>query len=145
MPTSLQAIANKARKSRKHRFQNLYHLLNRVNLKTCFFELKENAAPGVDNIYWQTYEANLEENLRNLNARLRDGSYRAQPIRRKYIPKSNGKLRPLGIPLRIVESARLLWDNSAKKLPGLFYRSRPKRLYWAADWIKADNSSVIFL
>lgn len=98
MPTSLQAIANKARKSRKHRFQNLYHLLNRVNLKTCFFELKKNAAPGVDNIDWQTYEANLEENLRNLNARLRDGSYRARPIRRKYIPKSNGKLRPLGIP-----------------------------------------------
>jgi group II intron reverse transcriptase/maturase len=98
MPTSLQAIANKARKSRKHRFQNLYHLLNRVNLKTCFYELKKNAAPGVDNIDWQTYEANLEENLRNLNARLRSGSYRARPIRRKYIPKSNGKLRPLGIP-----------------------------------------------
>ena len=77
MPTSLQAIANKARKSRKHRFQNLYHLLNRVNLKTCFYELKKRAATGVDNVTWQTYEANLDENLRNLNGRLRTGSYHA--------------------------------------------------------------------
>jgi len=97
MPTSLQAIANKARKSRKHRFQNLYHLLNRVNLKTCFNELKKDAAPGVDKVDWQTYETNLDENLRNLNARLRTGSYHARPIRRKYIPKGNGKQRPLGI------------------------------------------------
>lgn len=98
MPTSLQAIANKARNSRKHRFQNLYHLLNRINLKTCFYELKKKAAPGIDDIDWQTYEANLEENLHNLNSRLKSGSYRARPIRRKYIPKGNGKLRPLGIP-----------------------------------------------
>ncbi|MEW6709546.1 MAG: group II intron reverse transcriptase/maturase [Candidatus Riflebacteria bacterium] len=97
MPTSLLAIANKARTSRKHRFQNLYHLLNRVNLRTCFYELKKNAAPGVDKVDWDTYETNLEENLRNLNASLRTGSYHARPIRRKYIPKGNGKQRPLGI------------------------------------------------
>jgi retron-type reverse transcriptase len=97
MPTSLLAIANKARESRKHRFQNLYHLLNRVNLRTCFYELKKNAAPGVDKVDWETYETNLEENLRNLNASLRAGSYHARPIRRKYIPKGNGKQRPLGI------------------------------------------------
>jgi len=97
MPTSLQAIANKARKSRKHRFQNLYHHLNTVNLRTCFYELKKNAAPGVDKVDWQTYETNLEENLQNLNASLRTGSYHARPIRRKYIPKGNGKQRPLGI------------------------------------------------
>ena len=86
-----------ARKSRKHRFQNLYHRLNIVNLRTCFYELKKNAAPGVDKVDWQTYETNLEENLQNLNASLRTGSYHARPIRRKYIPKGNGKQRPLGI------------------------------------------------
>lgn len=97
MPTSLLAIANKARKSRKHRFQNLYHRLNKVNLRTCFYELKKDAAPGVDKVDWQTYETNLEENLQNLSASLRTGSYHARPIRRKYIPKGNGKQRPLGI------------------------------------------------
>ena len=98
MPTSLKGIANKARESRKHRFQNLYHLLNRTNLRTCFFELKRRAAPGVDGIDWHSYEANLEENLKNLTNRLKAGSYRAREIRRKYIPKANGKMRPLGIP-----------------------------------------------
>jgi len=66
MPTSLMAIANKARKSRKHRFQNLYHHLNTVNLRTCFYELKKNAAPGVDKVGWQTYETNLEETCKTL-------------------------------------------------------------------------------
>jgi group II intron reverse transcriptase/maturase len=138
MPTSLQAIANKARKSRKHRFQNLYHLLNRVNLKTCFYELKKKAAPGVDNIDWQTYEANLEENLRNLNSRLRTGSYRARPIRRKYIPKGNGKLRPLGIPCledKIVQRAvaRILEVIYEQDFLDFSYGYRPKRSPQAAS------------
>jgi len=98
MPTSLKAIAKKARESRKHRFLNVYHLLNRRNLRTCFHELKKKAAPGVDQIDWYHYEANLEENLGRLVESLKTGGYHARPARRKYIPKGNGKQRPLGIP-----------------------------------------------
>jgi RNA-directed DNA polymerase len=98
MPTSLKAIAKKARESRKHRFQNLYHLLNRTNLRTCFFELKKNAAPGVDQVDWEDYHANLEANLQRLADTLKTGCYRARRIRRKLIPKGNGKMRALGIP-----------------------------------------------
>jgi group II intron reverse transcriptase/maturase len=98
MPTSLKAIAKKARESRKHRFQNLYHLLNRTNLRTCFFELKKNAAPGVDQVDWEDYHANLEENLQRLADTLKTDRYRTRRIRRKYIPKGNGKMRALGIP-----------------------------------------------
>ena len=98
MPTSLLAIAKKARESRKHRFHNLYHLLNRTNLRACFHELRKKAAPGVDDVAWRDYESNLEENLTNLVHALKHGGYRARPTRRKFIPKSNGKMRPLGIP-----------------------------------------------
>jgi len=98
MPTTLQGIANKARNSRKHCFQNLYSLLNYSNLRECFFELKKNAAPGVDLVDWYDYQVNLEDNLQTLVETLKAGGYRAKLVRRKYIPKGNGKVRPLGIP-----------------------------------------------
>jgi RNA-directed DNA polymerase len=96
--TSLRAIANKAVQSKKHRFGGLYRLLNRANLRECFFQLKKSAAPGVDGVTYEDYERNLDENLRTLVQRLMNKSYRARLVRRKYIPKGGGKLRPLGIP-----------------------------------------------
>jgi RNA-directed DNA polymerase len=96
--TSLQAIANKAVENKTHRFADLYRLLNQANLKECFFQLRKDAAPGVDGVTFEEYEKNLDENLCSLVRRLVNKSYRAQPVRRKYIPKGNGKLRPLGIP-----------------------------------------------
>jgi RNA-directed DNA polymerase len=62
-----------------------------------FFALKRNAAPGVDGLTWRYYEAGLEENLQRLFAQIHSGAYRALPVRRQYIPKPDGKQRPLGI------------------------------------------------
>ena len=96
--TSLRAIANKAVQDKAHRFGGLYRLLNQANLRECFYQLRKDAAPGVDGVTFEEYEKNLDENLRSLVKRLRNKSYRARLVRRKYIPKGNGKLRPLGIP-----------------------------------------------
>jgi len=96
--TSLRAIANKAVQDKAHRFGGLYRLLNQANLRECFYQLRKDAAPGVDGVTFKEYEKNLDEHLRSLVQRLRNKSYRARLVRRKYIPKGNGKLRPLGIP-----------------------------------------------
>src|SRR5215472_4523083 len=65
--------------------------------RTAFFELKRDAAPGVDGLTWQTYEADLDRNLTDLHSRVHRGAYRALPSRRTYIPKADGKQRPLAV------------------------------------------------
>lgn len=96
--TSLRALAKKAVEKPTHRFGGLYRLLNEANLRECFFCLRKTAAPGVDGVTYEDYAKDLDDNLRNLVGRLRNKSYRARLVRRKYIPKENGKRRPLGIP-----------------------------------------------
>ena len=98
-PTSLRAIAKKAQQQRRHRFGGLYRLLNEQSLRTCFYQLRKGAAPGVDGVTFKDYEKDLEANLRKLVQRLRNKSYHARLVRRKYIPKGEGKWRPLGIPV----------------------------------------------
>lgn len=113
MPTSLRGIANRARRDKKARFGGLYRLLNEDNLRGCFYQLRKAAAPGVDQVTFEEYERELTTNLADLVKRLREKRYRAKLVRRKYIPKANGKLRPLGIPaledkLLQVAAARVL-------------------------------------
>jgi len=96
--TFLRAIAEKATTDKHHRFGDLYRWLNRDVLRLCFFRLRKDAASGVDGVTYQEYERNLEANLEDLEGRLRRKGYRARLVRRKYIPKGNGKMRPLGIP-----------------------------------------------
>ena len=96
--TSLRAIANKADQNKTHRFGGLYRLLNEETLRVCFFQLRKDAAPGVDGVCFEDYEKHLDANLADLVRRLKRKSYRARLVRRKYIPKGQGKLRPLGIP-----------------------------------------------
>ena len=96
--TFLRAIAEKASKDPHHRFGDLYRWLNRDVLRLCFFRLRKDAASGVDGVTWQEYEKCLEANLIDLEGRLRRKAYRARLVRRKLIPKGNGKMRPLGIP-----------------------------------------------
>ena len=98
MQTSLRGISNRAAKDKAHRFGNLYGLLDENFLKWCFWQLKRDAAPGVDRVDFYEYRENLEENIANLVKRLKQKRYRAKLVRRQYIPKINGKLRPLGIP-----------------------------------------------
>jgi retron-type reverse transcriptase len=98
MPTSLQGIAEKAQSQKRYRFRNLYGMLNEELLKESWREIKKHAAYGVDQISAQDYEQHLEENIRDLVERLKQKRYRAKLVKRHYIPKGNGKLRPLGMP-----------------------------------------------
>ena len=98
MPTFLQGIAEKAQSQQRYRFRNLYGMLNEELLKESWREIKKHAAYGVDQISAQDYEQHLEENIRDLVERLKQKRYRAKLVKRHYIPKGNGKLRPLGIP-----------------------------------------------
>jgi RNA-directed DNA polymerase len=99
MPTSLQGIAKKAQSQKRYRFRNLYGMLNEELLRESWREIKKHAASGVDQISAQDYEQHLEENIRDLVERLKQKRYRAKLVKRHYIPKGNGKLRPLGIPM----------------------------------------------
>jgi group II intron reverse transcriptase/maturase len=97
--TTLQEIANKAQSQPEYRFRNLYGLLNEDWLHDCWPYLRKDAAAGVDRVRATDYEANLDENIRNLVQRLKEKRYRAQSVRRRYIPKGGSdQLRPLGIP-----------------------------------------------
>jgi len=98
MQTSLQGIAKKAREQKKHRFGNLYEMLNEEMLLDSWRFIRKEAAYGVDRVSAQEYEQNLEENVSDLVERLKRKSYRAKLVKRKYIPKGEGKFRPLGIP-----------------------------------------------
>lgn len=98
MSTFLQGIANKAQAKPQHRFGNLYELLNEAFLKECWCDIRQDAAYGVDRVSAEDYEQNLDENIHDLVERLKQKRYRAKLVRRQYIPKGEGKLRPLGIP-----------------------------------------------
>ena len=98
MPTSLWGIANKAAQDQTYRFQNLISLLTIEFLLYCWRFLNKKAAVGVDRIPAREYEQNLEDHTKDLIKSVKGGWYRAKLVLRKYIPKINGKLRPLGIP-----------------------------------------------
>jgi RNA-directed DNA polymerase len=97
--SALAALNRKAEKEPGYRFRDLYRLLDLQALYESFGSLKRNAAPGVDDVTWTDYEANLDENLHRLLDRLKSKRYRAPHVKRCYIPKGgSGKLRPLGLP-----------------------------------------------
>ena len=98
MQTKLDRISEIAKNDGKCRFKNLMHLLNRDNLKDCFHRLRKDSAAGIDSVTWQEYASNLDEHLDDLVARMKQWSYRPQPVRRVYIPKGDGRMRPPGIP-----------------------------------------------
>lgn len=95
----------------------MYRRLNEDVLRLCFYQLRKDAASGVDGETFQTYERNLDANLADLVGRLKRKAYRARLVRRKYIPKGNGKLRPLGIP---VLEDKLLQMAAAQILLAIF-------------------------
>ena len=96
--TSLQGIAKKAERAEEYRFRNLYRMLNEEMLKDCWRYIRKDAAYGVDQVSAEEYEQNLEDNIHQLVERLKRKRYRAKLVRRQYIPKGEGKYRPLGIP-----------------------------------------------
>jgi len=98
MPTSLQGIANKARRDKQPRFQNLAGMLTEGYFKYCWQYLRKDAASGVARVTAAEYGQHFTTNVRALIERLKSGGYRAKLVLRKWIPKGNGKFRPLGLP-----------------------------------------------
>jgi len=98
MQNSLPAISRAAKRDQKRRFRGLYSMLNRANIEVAFRALRKDAASGVDGVTYCEYETNLYENLAALEEKLKQKRYRAKLVKRVFIPKSNGKERPLGIP-----------------------------------------------
>jgi len=96
--TSLQGIAQKAARERKYRFRNLAVMLDEEMLQDSWRYIRKDAAYGVDRVSAREYEQDLEENIKKLVERLKRGSYRAKLVKRRYIPKGDGRKRPLGIP-----------------------------------------------
>jgi RNA-directed DNA polymerase len=96
-PSALDRVRRIAAANKDARFTALLHHVDVDRLRAAYWALKPKAAPGVDGVTWTDYGQDLEENLRDLHARVHRGSYRARPSRRVYIPKADGRLRPLGI------------------------------------------------
>src|SRR5438093_13597074 len=97
--SALERVRQAAKKDSKLRFTALlHHIYNLETLRTAYLSLKKEAAPGVDGETWRHYGETLEENLQDLSHRLKRGAYRAKPVRRVYIDKSDGRKRPLGVP-----------------------------------------------
>src|SRR5271168_1439125 len=98
LSTNRQRIANLARLRRGEALYSLNHVIDLDWMKEAYRLTRKDGAPGIDGVTAATYEVNLEANLRDLLDRIKSGRYQAPPVRRAYIPKSDGTQRPLGIP-----------------------------------------------
>jgi len=98
-PSALERVREAARKDRRQRFTALlHHVYDIERLRQAYLALKRDAAAGVDGQTWRSYGEDLEVNLQDLAGRLKRGAYRAKPVRRAFIPKADGRQRPLGVP-----------------------------------------------
>jgi RNA-directed DNA polymerase len=129
---ALDRVRTAARHRKKERFTTLFHHLSIDLFREAFLTLKRDAAPGVDGLTWQDYEADLERNLMDLHDRVHRGAYRALPSRRQYIPKPDGRQRPLAVAAledKIVQKATVAVLNAIyeEDFLGFSYGFRPKR------------------
>ena len=129
---ALERIRQVARQRKKERFTSLFHYLSVELLRLAFFALKRDAAPGVDGLTWQDYEADLDRRIEDLHARVQRGAYRALPSRRRYIPKADGQQRPLAVAAledKIVQKAVCGVLNAIyeEDFLGFSYGFRPRR------------------
>ncbi|MCA1678016.1 MAG: group II intron reverse transcriptase/maturase [Actinobacteria bacterium] len=96
-PSALDRVRRIAQQEKDAKFTALLHHVDADRLQAAYWALRPKAAPGIDGVTWHEYGLGLEDNLRDLHARVHRGSYRAKPVRRAYIPKRDGRLRPLGV------------------------------------------------
>jgi len=132
-PSALERVRQVAQRDRKQRFTALlHHVYDVARVRAAYLALKRDAAAGVDGETWQSYGQALETNLQDLSDRLKRGAYRAKPVRRAYIPKADGRQRPLGVPAledKIVQRAvvEVLNAISETDFLGVSYGCRPTR------------------
>lgn len=128
----LRGVREAARRDRTQKFTALLHHVTIELLKDSYATLKRQAAPGVDGVTWEQYGEGLEGKIRDLHDRVHRGAYRAQPSRRTYIPKADGRQRPLGIAAvedKVVQQAvvTVLNEIYEEDFLGFSYGSRPGR------------------
>ena len=124
---ALERIRKVARERKKEKFTALFHHISVELLGDAFYELKQDAAPGVDRLTWEDYEVKLERNLEDLYDRVQRGAYRALPSRRVYIPKPDGRQRPLAVAAledKIVQRA------AATLLNAIYEERLPRSVVW---------------
>jgi RNA-directed DNA polymerase len=129
---ALDRVRLAARQRKKEKFTALSHHITVDLLRSSFLALRRNAAAGVDGLRWRAYAADLDRNLTDLHARVHRGAYRAQPSRRTYIPKADGKQRPLAVAAledKIVQRATVTVLNCIyeEDFLGFSYGFRPGR------------------
>ncbi len=133
VPSALERIREAAQKDRKQRFTALlHHAYVADRLRESYFRLKREATPGIDGETWRHYGEKLEENLQDLSERLKRGAYRARPVQRVYIPKADGRQRPIGVPVledKIVQRAvaEVMGAIYEQDFLGFSYGFRPGR------------------
>jgi RNA-directed DNA polymerase len=98
MSTEIDRLSELAKEDPKRQFFSIAHLITPEKMYAAFLSLRKDASAGVDGVTYEEYERDAARNIRELHQRLKDGKYRAQPLRRVYIPKENGKQRPISIP-----------------------------------------------
>ena len=131
--SALRRIRQAAEQDKKGRFTSLLHHIYAVDmLREAYFSLKREAAPGIDGETWRDYGEDLEEHLRDLSGRLARGAYRASPVQRAYVPKADGRQRPIGVPVledKIVQKATVAVLNQVYETEflGFSYGFRPGR------------------
>ena len=156
LPSALERIRQVARRDKEAKFTALWHHVYDVErLRGAYYGLKRTAAPGVDGKTWKQYGEDLEHKLEELSKRLRRGAYRAKPVRRAYIPKPDGRQRPLGVTAledKIVQRATVevlnaIYEsdflgfsygfrpgrNPHKALDALYVGIRGKQVNWVLD------------
>ena len=129
---ALARVRKAAQQRKKEKFTALFHHLSVDLLREAFFVLKRDAAPGMDGLTWQAYASDLERNPTDLHARVHRGAYRPTPSRRTYIPKADGRQRPLAVAAledKIVQRATVAVLNCIyeEEFLGFSYGFRPKR------------------
>ena len=132
VPSGLDRVREVARRDKDARFTALLHHVDVDRLRAAYRAIRPQAAPGMDGVTWVAYGQDLESNLHDLHRRLHAGSYRASPSRRAYIPKADGRLRPLGIATledKIVQRAVVEVLNAVYEVDfaGFSYGFRPGR------------------
>ncbi len=129
---ALERVRQAAGQRKKERFTALLHHVDLAMLRTAFYAIKRDAAPGVDGMTWETYEQDLDRRIEDLHARVESGAYRASPSRRSYIPKEDGIKRPLAVAAledKIVQraAAAVLSAIYEEDFLGFSYGFRPGR------------------